>query len=167
MKHRGITLCLAILFSCAPFTTVSAQPAAPSEASPKDIFTNRSIEQAWRTSVARKKPLLVMFKSERCMYCTKMLKETFGHPAIKRWLGAHTETVLADAEIYKVLVQRLGIRGYPTTLVVSPQGKVQDIIEGYVDPDELAERVGPFLTSAAKSSAVAPALSVAAQESSR
>ena len=104
-----------------------------------------------------------MFTSKQCAYCTKMLKETYSHPAIQKWLKPRTETVLADADRYAALIKRLGLRGYPTTVVVSPEGKVLDVIEGFVGPREFADRVGPLLASPDTRSSTSPANSVETQ----
>ena len=40
----------------------------------------------------------------------------------------NTESVLAHADQYRDLAKKLGIRGYPTTMLVSPEGKVLDIM---------------------------------------
>ena len=60
-------------------------------------------------------------------------------------LGQSTETVLAHSRDYRELVQKLGVRGYPSTLLVSPQGEVLDFMEGYVEARAFADRVYPLL----------------------
>ena len=146
MSNPVRTVGLVVLLTLAQLVSASAQSSAPPKGGQTALFANRDIEKGWRNAVANQKPLLVMFTSRQCLYCTKMLKETFGHPAIQKWISPRAETVLADAERYEQLVQRLGIRGFPTTVIVSPKGKVQDVIEGFVEPRAFADRVGPFLT---------------------
>jgi len=111
----------------------------------KAIFTHTSVEQAWKSAVATKKPLLVMFTSDSCLYCKKMMKETYQHPAIARMLSQSTETVMAHSRDYRDLVQKLGVRGYPSTLLISPEGNVLDFMEGYVEPKAFADRIYPLL----------------------
>ena len=50
---------------------------------------------------------------------------------------------------YRVLIKRLGIRGYPSTLVISPQGQVLDLMEGFLDARKFAKRVSPLLAKQA------------------
>jgi len=78
-----------------------------------------------------------------------MLSETYRHPAIQRMLAKDTETVLAKAEDYRGLIKRMGIRGYPTTLLLSPQGEVLDLVEGFVNAKAFAKRVSPLLAKQA------------------
>ena len=109
------------------------------------LFSQKSIEKGWQVAKRRQQPMLVMFTSNNCMYCEKMLAETYGHPAIERMLQASTQTVLAHADDYEGLVKKLGIRGYPSSVLVSPKGDVLDLVEGFLPPKEFAKRVGPLL----------------------
>lgn len=109
------------------------------------LFQHQSVDQAWKAAVTARKPLLVMFTSEHCVYCKKMMKETYSHPAIRQLLVENTETVLAHSKRYRTLAKKLGVRGYPTTMVVSPEGKVLDFLPGYVEPRAFAQRIHPLL----------------------
>lgn len=123
----------------------SAQQAHSMEGRSRTLFVETSVEQAWKSAVAAKKPLLVMFTSDHCQFCDKMLQETYGHPAIERMLAGSTQTVLAHSRDYKALAQKLGVRGYPCTILVAPDGQVLDFMEGYVEPRAFADRVYPLL----------------------
>jgi len=143
----------AIFFTLVLLSTLSSAALAQSSQRPtagqSAIFNQSSVEQAWATAVAEKKILLVMFTSDHCHFCTKMLDETYSHPAIQRMLAKDTETVLAKAEDYRALIKRMGIRGYPTTLLISPQGEVLDLLEGFVEVKAFAKRVQPHLAKQA------------------
>ncbi len=112
--------------------------------SPK-LFTQTSIEKVWQTATQKQQPMLVMFTSDNCRFCKKMLAETYGHPGIQQMLTGRTQTVLAHSDDYKSLIKRLGIRGYPTTVLISPKGDVLDLMQGYLPPKEFAQRVSPLL----------------------
>jgi len=137
------------MLSFVVFSTLSATALAQSgrrhPAGRNGIFSSSSVEQAWASAVAERKILLVMFTSDHCHFCTKMLSETYSHPAIQRMLAKDTKTVLADADDYRALAKRMGIRGYPTTLLISPEGEVLDLLEGFVDAKTFAKRVHPHL----------------------
>jgi len=109
-------------------------------------FKHATIEAGWNSAISAQKPMLVMFTTDGCVYCRKMEAETFQHPAIQKMLNENTETVLANARDYRGLVKKLGVRGYPSTLLVSPQGEVLDFMEGFVDPKSFAQRIYPLLT---------------------
>ncbi len=122
-----------------------AQTASKAPAKTQALFAHKNVEQGWNLAVARKKPLLVMFTSDNCVYCKKMIKETYRHPAIEKMLVGNTESVLAHANEYQALVKKLGIRGYPSSILIGPDGKVLDFMEGYVEPRAFAKRVYPLL----------------------
>ena len=135
--------CLALLIVLS--SALHAEPVSRIAGRAQGIFTHTSVEQAWKSAVTTRKPLLVMFTSESCMYCQKMMKETYQHPAIARMLSQSAETVVAHSRDYRNLVQKLGVRGYPSTLLISPEGEVLDFMEGFVEPKAFADRVYPLL----------------------
>jgi thioredoxin-related protein len=135
----------ALFFLMGLVSAVAAEPRRAAADQPRVLFVQTSVEQGWKSAVAAKKPLLVMFTSDGCMFCEKMLSETYRHPAIERMLVGHAETVLAHSRDYKALAKKLGVRGYPSTLLVSPEGEVLDFMEGYVDARAFADRVYPLI----------------------
>ncbi|NOZ39663.1 MAG: thioredoxin family protein [Planctomycetes bacterium] len=124
--------------------TQAAQPRQPR------LFTETSIEKGWQIASQQQQPMLVMFTSDSCMYCKKMLAETYGHPAIQQMLAGNTQTVLAHAEDYRGLIKKLGIRGFPSSVLISPQGDVLEFMEGFVPPKEFAKRISPLLKAHAR-----------------
>ncbi len=145
MKRSVLLNFLAVVMVSAISSDVLAQSGQRFSRRSRGLFTQSSVEQGWKSAVAEQKTLVVMFKSSHCIYCTKMLSETFGNPAIQRMLASDTETVLAKAEDYRSLIQRMEIRGYPTTLLISPQGEVLDLVEGFLDARAFAKRISPIL----------------------
>ena len=146
MKNCIVASLHALVLSLLMTSSLQAEPVIGGQATQEGLFSHATVEQAWTSSVKTQKPLLVMFTSDSCVYCRKMLKETYQHPAIERMLLDSTESVLAHASNYKSLVKKLGVRGYPSTLLVSPQGEVLDFMEGYVDAKAFADRVHPLLS---------------------
>jgi len=157
---------LALLLLAGLVSTASAEAPQTVGDHPRMLFVQTSVEQAWKSAVAANKPLLVMFTSDGCMYCQRMLNETYRNPAIERMLRGSTETVLAHSRDYKALAQKLGIRGYPSTLLVSPEGEVLDFMEGYVDAKTFADRVYPLIYKRT-ARAGGPSTSVAANSADR
>jgi thioredoxin-related protein len=141
VRNCFLALTLLLFFS----SQVPADAPQPATVRPRTLFVQTSVEQAWKLAVTAKKPLLVMFTSENCMYCQKMLNVTYSHPAIERMLTQSTETVLAHSRDYKDLAKKLGVRGYPCTILVAPDGQVLDFMEGFVEPKVFADRIYPLL----------------------
>ncbi len=128
------------------------------------VFTHNSLESAWKTAVTRQRPLLVMFTTDGCHYCDKMLAQTYSHPMVKQMLSASTETVKVRARDYPNLVGRLSIRGYPTSILVSPEGNVLGVVKGFADAKSFTHRISPLLKNSALSSNRTPShTTVAAQ----
>lgn len=147
-------MCIRILCSSAFLALASSQllgqSAIYSHPEAEGIFEHKTVEEAWDAAVAHKRPLLVMFTSNNCAFCKKMVKETYSHPGVKRILHGRTETVMAHSDDYAALIAKLGIRGYPSSLLISPEGEVLDFIEGYVEPKAFAQRVAPLLAEPAQ-----------------
>lgn len=141
--NRRLLLSLGLLL--APLGAAAADRATVLALAEHGVFRHASVEQAWRTAAAAKRPLVVMFTSANCPHCDRMLAETYGNPAIQRLLTENAETVLADDAAYHKLAAKLGIRAYPTTIVVSGEGKIVDAVEGYVDAAKFAQRILPWL----------------------
>lgn len=118
---------------------------AHAHAAPEGVFDHKTVEDAWKVAIEKKKPLLVMFTSNNCTYCRKMIADTYSNENVKAMLRGRTESVMAHSDDYAALIKKLGIRGYPSSLLISPDGEVLDFMEGYVAPQEFAKRVGPIL----------------------
>jgi thioredoxin-related protein len=88
---------------------------------------------------------LVMFTSNNCTFCRKMINDTYSNRQVKDLLRGRTESVMAHSDDYASLIKKLGIRGYPSSLLISPEGEVLDFMEGYVDAQAFAKRIGPLL----------------------
>ena len=123
-----------------------ATPALASE-----IHWHRDVNQAWAKSLKQKRPLLVVFTMPNCFYCTKLKKETLTDPTIADTVKTHFESVQIDGKKHPELMKKLGVEGYPTTLLITPAGEVAGRIEGYETPNEL----NPKLLSAVKETRVA------------
>jgi thioredoxin-related protein len=112
---------------------------------PAGVFDHKTVEEAWKVAIEKKKPLLVMFTSNNCTFCRKMIADTYSNQIVKDLLRGRTESVMAHSDHYASLIKKLGIRGYPSSLLISPEGEVLDFMEGYVDAQEFAKRVAPLL----------------------
>lgn len=123
----------------------AAQSAHHGHAAPAGVFDHKTVEEAWKVAIEKKKPLLVMFTSNNCTYCRKMIVDTYSNQSVKDLLRGRTESVMAHSDDYAALIKKLGIRGYPSSLLISPEGEVLDFMEGYVAPQEFAKRVSPIL----------------------
>lgn len=144
MKKTILQFVLTLLLL--PSLAIAAPPAQKNgHKAPDGVFDHKTVEEAWKIAIEKKKPLLVMFTSNNCTFCKKMIVDTYSNQQVKELLRGRTETVMAHSDNYASLIKKLGIRGYPSSLLISPEGEVLDFMEGYVAPQEFAKRVSPLL----------------------
>lgn len=137
----------------APPGEVCRQAAVPQEQSPEvatdnpasrrihGVFCHTSYPAAWTAAQKTNRPILVYVTSTGCPHCVQMIQQTYQRPAIKQVMDQQFETVYVDRHQQPKLVQKMRVRWYPTTIVVAPDNKVLDRIEGYVDASVLAQRL--------------------------
>ena len=99
------------------------------------------MRSAWRTAQNESRPLLLFVTSSHCPYCRKMQRETLANPAVDRRVRNSFVGVVVDTESSAEVAARLRITGVPTTLVVLPDGRIVDRVEGYVSPKKLLARL--------------------------
>lgn len=92
------------------------------------------------------KKILVEIYATWCPYCQRMQREVYSDPTVKAYLRAHFAYVRleGDAEggqhayqggtlTTKQLAQALGLRGFPTTAFLLPDGQQITFLPGFVD----------------------------------
>ncbi len=131
MKLKSFFAALALVAVAAIATPFSHAAGAP-----------QSLDQILATAAAKQKPVLLEFTgSDWCPPCMMMDKSVFGTPEFKKF--ADEELVYVKLEFLRktqqdpavvannnALAQRFGVQGFPTMILLSPDGK------------KLAEQVG-------------------------
>lgn len=138
--------------------SVESPASTPTASAPATLFSHATVEAAWKKAAKEHRPLVIMFTSDHCPHCERMLAETYAHPATRKLLAEHSETALAHAKDYQELIKKLGIRGFPTTLVVGADGQIVDAVEGFVEPREFISRVAKWVGPRAAVTAKAPSV---------
>jgi thioredoxin-related protein len=141
LPHLAALTLIASLTAC----SVESPASTPTTSTPATLFAHATVEDAWQAAIAKKRPLVVFFTSDRCPHCERMLAETYANPAVRRLLLDHAETAIAHAARYRALVERLKVRGFPTTVIVSADGQIVDAVEGYLDAPNFARRLGRWI----------------------
>lgn len=129
---------------------VASLPAAPVAAPAPlkyGVFRFSSYPTAWTAAQSTNRPILVFVTSPSCTHCTRMLGETFRQTSVSRFVADSFETVFVDRMEQPALAAKLHVRMYPTTIVVAPNNKVIDVIEGYVDSATFSRRLQTTLAS--------------------
>ncbi|TWT82860.1 thiol:disulfide interchange protein precursor [Planctomycetes bacterium CA13] len=111
----SLTFCL--LF----FSTASAE-----------IRWNNSIESTIESARASRKPILVFVTTDWCHFCKKMKQETWSAPNVSVPISQHFETLILDGDRNKEVVNKMGLKSFPVTLLYTPDGHFVDQQNGYM-----------------------------------
>lgn len=148
---------LAVIFSptavClgdSPSETASTSPLG-STTQPKPLFKYDNYPAAWTAAQESNKPILVYISMPQCPHCTKMIDCTFGSADVSELINDSFETLQASRYTHALLVEKLHIKWYPTTVLVGSNNKVLDTIEGYVDHGTFKRRLQLGIASASNS----------------
>lgn len=147
------TLALALLMLAV--TAVDAQspretaPPAPkphdarstAAAKKEPVFRHPNVDAAWQAAQDSRRPVLVFVSAADCFYCRKMYKETLSRPEIARANNQRFETAFVNKEDQPEVVEKLGIKAFPTTLVVNPDGTLRTALRGFVEPKDYVDQV--------------------------
>jgi thioredoxin-related protein len=141
----------------APVAALVVIFAAQSPASAQDVKWRHDYAAARREAAETGKPLLLDFGTEACVWCRKLDGTTFRDPKVVRVLNDRFVPVKIDANKYEKLTSMLGIDGFPTLLLATPDGKVAGRHAGYADVPQLTALLGKAPAPNPPAPAVVPA----------
>jgi len=127
----------------------TAVPVTPTAADTK-IFAYTDVDQAWVAVQQSQRPLLLFVSTNNCYFCNKMEVETYVHPQILASIRELFVTAKIKKEQNPKLVEQLGVRAFPTTLLIAPNGDLITKIEGFADPKKFVLKIRPALAGLAK-----------------
>ncbi|MFH1454424.1 MAG: thioredoxin family protein [Armatimonadota bacterium] len=104
-------------------------------ASAEQINWYYSFSDAQKEAQKTGKPMLVDVYTDWCGYCKKLDKDVFTDTDVIN-LSKSFVCVKVDGDKYRSVVQKYGVRGYPTTLFLKPNGSVIKKAVGYMGADE-------------------------------
>lgn len=111
-----------------------------SNASAEEIKWHNNYAKALREAEESNRPLLVQVSATWCSYCTTMKRETLADKKVVDEVAENFVALKLDADRDSELVQKFGVRSYPTTIIVAPDRSILKRVGGY-------QAAGPFLTS--------------------
>lgn len=76
---------------------------------------------AWREAFATGKPMFLVVSSKQCPACDKLKAGALSNPEFRGWVESRFVPVVIMAEDHPHVVEKMAVRGYPTTLVVAPK----------------------------------------------
>lgn len=153
----NLSLCLAADAGAPPGDEAKAQAVSATPVSASALAAPRPLRQgvfrfstypaAWTAAQETNRPILVYACSPSCPHCVKMLRETYKSQGVAEFVGSSFESVYIDRSEQPDMAAKLHLRIFPTTIVVSPNNQVIDVIEGYVDAQTLQRRLQTTLAA--------------------
>lgn len=101
-------------------------------------------EQAVSESRRSGRPLLIRVSASWCQYCERMNRETYVDRDVVRDINGSYVAVSLDGDRDRRLVQQLGVKTLPTLLVVTPDLRIVDRVEGFRTARQLTQTLGRF-----------------------
>lgn len=107
---------------------------------------------AWHSDVAealadaqqRDLPILVYLTSSHCPYCVKMKNQTLAAGAVVSAVGEKFVALSVARGTAPELERRLGVRAYPTTVVLRPDQSEIGRVTGFVSATQLTTSLERF-----------------------
>ena len=124
----------------------------PKPLSPRPLFQHATYPDAWRAAQKSNRPILVYVSMPNCPYCVKMKQQVYQLPHVKQLVSSSFETIRVGRYTHADLVRKLRIKWYPTTVLVGPNNKILDVIEGYAEANQFRQRLHTGIASLRKKS---------------
>lgn len=146
---RPAILCLwvlaAVFSQVLPVTAPQAMAKAESGAS-KIVWSN-NYSQTLKSAGAKKKWVLVDVYTDWCHWCKKLDADVYDEPKAAKFINASFVCMKANAEQGdgQMVAQKFGVRGFPCTLVLAPDGKLKGQIGGYHAPGEFCQMLSDIV----------------------
>jgi protein disulfide-isomerase len=102
------------------------------------IYWLQSAQQASQLASQFNTPILVYVTSEHCGYCRKMERETWSNPQIIAMVEGGFIPLELTAERDAEMIEAMGIRAFPTTLLFTPDAQFVRGAPGYLSPIQAA-----------------------------
>jgi beta-lactamase regulating signal transducer with metallopeptidase domain len=106
---------------------------------PERVKGGSDYKAALRKAREKNQPLLIVFTTQDCYWCKRLLATTLRNSAVDLVLKRYFVSVYLDAEKEAALCKKVRIESYPTLVIAAPDGKILVTQEGYIDGGEFYE----------------------------
>lgn len=139
----SLALSVVLAASAALRADDTSESAKPAPAQDGAVFeTSLTFEQALAHAKEEGKPLLVDFSTAWCGWCRRLENETFRDPGVAKLLeGFVNLRIDAEKGDGPQLARRFGVRGFPTLVIVGPDGLEIDRVLGFVPPEVFQDEI--------------------------
>ena len=109
---------------------------------------NTNLEQSFTKAKENRKPIVLDFTAEWCTACKELEAVTFSDPNINnelksRWQLAKVDATRDSKELRRVL-KKYKIKGFPTVIFFSAEGKELGRFSGFIPPNKFSEYLKQF-----------------------
>lgn len=112
-----------------------------------DVFSQAySIAQATQISQETGKPMFVLATADRCPPCQKLKRSALMDSAVVAWINENTIPVYLEDGTNGPEIASLGVRSYPTTMLVQ-DGKIFMSIAGAQSASTYLDKLGSAIAS--------------------
>jgi thiol-disulfide isomerase/thioredoxin len=118
----------------------------PAVAAAEEPFLTLSLDEALKKAGTEKKLVFVDFYATWCMPCKMLDATTFKDPKVAEFLKNKVLALRFDAEKERALSEKYHVRGFPTLLFLKPDGKIAEVIGGFVEPADFLRMADGALT---------------------
>ena len=123
--------------------------AANAGASGQPLVWRTDYNAARKEATEKRRPLLIEFGTDHCLWCRKLESTTLSDPAVVRLLQSRFIPLKIDAGENPQLTQALKIQGFPTLIIASSDGHIITVIEGFVESAKLMDQLQKTLGASA------------------
>ena len=102
---------------------------------------HQRLTTAWNDARQQQRPMLLYLTINGCVHCGRLEQDTFANPGVTSEIREHYVAAKINAADEPVFVRKLGVRVFPTTVLVSPEARVIDSVAGYVPAAEMRTRL--------------------------
>lgn len=134
VSRQVLVACVGFLSAC---TAVSAVAFEPEPSSQRSVKWRAELKQAETEVEKTGRPLLLQFTATWCVYCHRMLKDTFTAQDVVTLINQRYIPIQIDADRHPEIVRALRIDSFPSTVIISADKKRFRKISGYKKPREL------------------------------
>jgi len=104
---------------------------------PSGVFSSLSYTQALDEARAGNRLVMLDVYTDWCGWCKKLDRETFADRRVREALKDFVALKVNAEKGGRAVAERYEVRGYPTILFISPDGRVVRQVRGYVTADEM------------------------------
>lgn len=127
MRNQRIISCLVLVVGLASTTQAAS------------IRWRNDVGRAAKEAKGSGKPLLIEVSTDWCHYCKKMERETFSDHEIAEHISHCFVPLKLDGDEDQAIIKRLGVKSFPTMVIVSPEMKVVTSIRGFRTARQLSD----------------------------